>query len=481
MRNSILASFLFASLLPAQEEAAITLGSKASLQSQILDEERAIQIYTPESYASGKESYPVLYLLDGPAHALHTLGIIQFLARNDRMPEMIMVAIGNTRRTRDMTENASAEMGGEVSGGGADRFLDFICDELTPWVGERYRTRKQCYLIGHSLGGLFAVYALRTRPSFFDGLIAISPSMQWADQKSVAQTEDWLDSKPETKSRIYMTVGSEGMGLLGGTMKVAGLFSEKAPPGLRWKFVHMPEESHNSVPHRSTYDGLEWIFDGWNLHDPLATYDMGGWEAVEAHYAKVRGDLGYEAETPGSVAMDVIFSMVSTNRSQDALAFLQERDPKRYPVPPMLFPMIGSQMKKNGDAEGELALLRIGLGRFPRNQAIREALENLGEELPPMPEERPAVEVPAEVLATYVGDYRFELGGGAISVSIVDGALNVQFPGQGQVLAKALSAQRFGMPGGDMEVSFSQPEEGKSAAALTVHIGGREFVCEREN
>ncbi len=60
---------------------------------------------------------------------------------------------------------------------------------------------------------------------------------------------------PEANTSIFMTVGSEGSGLLGGTLKISGMFSEELPKGMRWDFQHPPEESHGSVPHRSTYLG----------------------------------------------------------------------------------------------------------------------------------------------------------------------------------------------------------------------------------
>ena len=42
-------------------------------------------------------------LTDGEAQFAHTAATVEFLARNARVPEMIVVAIGNTDRTRDLT------------------------------------------------------------------------------------------------------------------------------------------------------------------------------------------------------------------------------------------------------------------------------------------------------------------------------------------------------------------------------------------
>ena len=236
----------FLTTLHADESADdhIVIGQRRQLHSELLDEDRKLHVFTPNGYEDkNEESYPVLYLLDGPHHFHHTTGLVQFLADNDRIPEMIVVAIGNTNRTRDLTPSAG-EMGGKTHGGGGDRFLEFLTTELAPWVEKEYRTKPYRVLIGHSFGGLFGIHALITRPDFYGGIIAISPSLQWDDQHTVAAVEKWLETKPDLDASIYMTVGSEGGGLLGGTMKVSGMLSAKAPKGLRWEFQHLPKESH---------------------------------------------------------------------------------------------------------------------------------------------------------------------------------------------------------------------------------------------
>ena len=87
--------------------------------------------------------------------------------------------------------------------------------------------------------------------------------------------------------------------MLGGALKFAGILEAKAPEGFRWEFKHMEEESHGSVPHRSTYYGLEKIFDGWNLHDPVDLYVAGGLEAIDRHFARASARFGYE-RTPST-------------------------------------------------------------------------------------------------------------------------------------------------------------------------------------
>src|SRR5262245_50326069 len=115
-------------------------GNRITIKSEVLGEERVILVRTPPGYERDGQRYSVLYLTDGAAHLGHTASTIEFLSRNGRMPEMIVVAITNTDRTRDLTPtNASMWRpdGTEAkmpTSGGADRFLKFIETELIPKI-----------------------------------------------------------------------------------------------------------------------------------------------------------------------------------------------------------------------------------------------------------------------------------------------------------------------------------------------------------
>ena len=52
---------------------------------------------------TGHARYPVLYVTDGDAHIAHTASSIEFLSRNGRMSELIVVGIPNTDRMRDFS------------------------------------------------------------------------------------------------------------------------------------------------------------------------------------------------------------------------------------------------------------------------------------------------------------------------------------------------------------------------------------------
>src|SRR3954463_2953798 len=89
-----------------KESGTISIGTIDSVHSDILNETRKIWIYTPPSAddkTTDKVKYPVLYLLDGDSHFHSVTGLLHQLTMNNNVPPMIVVAILNTDRTRDLT------------------------------------------------------------------------------------------------------------------------------------------------------------------------------------------------------------------------------------------------------------------------------------------------------------------------------------------------------------------------------------------
>ena len=105
-----------------------------TLRSTVLGEERVFAVMTPTTYSRGQERYPVLYLTDGDAHLGHARASAEFLARINLMPEVILVGIPNTSRSRDLTPTpgTAEERAAFLNAGGGERFLDFIEHELVP-------------------------------------------------------------------------------------------------------------------------------------------------------------------------------------------------------------------------------------------------------------------------------------------------------------------------------------------------------------
>jgi uncharacterized protein len=361
----------------AQED--IVIGERISIFSDVLDEERSIRVGKPRGYDEGDQHYPVMFVLDGDVHFHHTTGVARFLAANEFVPNMLVVAIENTNRSRDLTPpTEDAELLAELPAqGGADNFRSFLADELLPWVEAHYRTHPYRILVGHSLGGLFAIDTLISRPDLFHGYIAISPSLQWDRQSIVPRAEAFFDATPELQAALFMTVADEGRGLLGGVRKLAGVLDEKAPNGFEWRFEHMPEETHGSVPLRSTHHGLEFIFSDWLIRKPLETYNRYGIEEIDRFYAESNAKYGFDRSVPESTVAVIGTSLLESERLDEVYDLLiRYRDTIRPPPAPLM--RLANGFRARGEAARAIELYERVLETNPNFEPARKALTELG-------------------------------------------------------------------------------------------------------
>jgi hypothetical protein len=375
-------AILYCALATAQPQGEpITIGQKFELQSEVLKEKRPYWVGLPESYENSDRPYPVLYVLDGDGHFHHTTGTANFLASSGRIPEMIVVAIPNTTdRTRDLTppilKSADAER--FPTGGKADNMLRFISDELMPQIEKDYRTAPYKVLVGHSFGGLFAVHALVHRPGMFDALLAISPSLWWDEQNLVTQAETYLKANPDYDATLYMTMGNEGGTMVGGAWKLEAVLEESAP-NMSWEFKRMVEEDHGSVPHRSTYYGLEFIFrDYKEIEDPLAMYNNGGLEAIAAHYERMEAKFGVKkGKAPENLINQLGYRLLAEGRIDEAITVFQ-KNVDDYPKSFNVYDSLGEAYKAKGNKEKAEALYRKSLAMNPANENGVKMLAEMG-------------------------------------------------------------------------------------------------------
>ncbi len=400
----------------------IVIGESFSIQSKVLNEERPYLIYLPDDYSPTGNPLSVMYLMDGDGHFHHTSGIVQFLKRQGNIPNMMIVGIPNTTdRTRDLTppiEKDKEALENMPTAGGADNMLQFMREELIPHIEKNYNTNSYRVLVGHSFGGIFAVHALLTQSDLFDSYISISPSMWWDQQNLVDKAEAFLDSKPELDGFFYMTMGNEGGAMLGGAMKLAALFEEKAPKNFGWDFKPMEEETHGSIPHRSTYYGLEAIFNSWYKVDLDKMYVEGGIPAIEKHYANMSDKLGHEMK-PSEGDFNNLGYRFLGNKNYDKAIEVFAENVKRFPKSANVYDSLGEGYMAKGDNESAIKYYKKSIKINPGNVNGVKILKGLGVDYNPIKE---AVDLPEKEAKAYCGKYSVSAGG-TLNIDFKDGKL----------------------------------------------------------
>ena len=309
---------------------------RLTLKSTVLGEDRIILVRTPAEYTTNKVSYPVLYMTDGDAHMGHTASTIEFLTRNGRIPEMIVVGVTNTDRTRDLTpaKSTNKNAAGELqfpTAGGANNFLKFFETELIPHIEKEYRVHPYRILAGHSFGGLFAVHAMISKPGLFNSFVAVSPSLQWENAEALKRAEEFLKNQKELKVTLYTSLGNEPGGIGENFDKFREVLGRTSIKGFEWQAERMDDEDHGSVVLRSHYSGLRKVYAGWQgPRDPESGLMVGGLKGVDEHYKKLSERFGYSIATPENLINQMGYQLLGANRPEEAIAVFKA-NVERYP------------------------------------------------------------------------------------------------------------------------------------------------------
>ena len=133
---------------------------------------RPLYVYLPPGYGESSRRYPTIYVIQG-----FTGQVDMWLSRSAFEPTMIervddLFAGVGTRRAIVVFVDAWTSYGGSqfINSVSTGRYLDYLCDEVVPFVDERYATaaeRDRRALTGKSSGGYGAMVVSMLRPDVF--------------------------------------------------------------------------------------------------------------------------------------------------------------------------------------------------------------------------------------------------------------------------------------------------------------------------
>ena len=326
------------------KEKQIVIGTVDSLYSNILKEQREIWIHVPEDFDES-ERYPVIYVLDGPQNFYAIVGMMKRLLPW-RLPKSIIVGVKNTDRERDFTPTNVPFHRGRKSetSGSADNFIKFVNQELKPFVSNKYPTENLTTVIGHSLGGLFAIHTFLNNEQTFDNYIAIDPSLWWDREHLVAKTQDLIDKNNLNEKSLYVAVANSlGKGIdtvqirndksvitehMRANLKFHDILEKnKKKLNFNWEFFN--NEDHGSVVVPAQYNGLQSVFswfpfpEMWRFNTPNSYSVDEMINPYYKHYKKLSAKMKREVKPDWALVHDIGLFMLEQNFTDKALAFYQ--------------------------------------------------------------------------------------------------------------------------------------------------------------
>lgn len=375
----LLSSFLLLCFISSRSQSIsqeVVIGKADTINSVILGEKRNIWVSLPPGYYAGESvKYPVVYLLDGDNHFASVVSMIRQLSEGytSFLPKMIVVAIHNTDRLRDLTPShisRKAADGTEIAAykmtGGGEKFLSFIQKELIPHIDSAYPTSPYKMFIGHSLGGLMVIDALLHHPEMFNAYVAIDPSLWYDDRKLLLQSADILHRNKLSNKYLYVAIAntmkpamdtmrvrkdtSENTTHIRSILDFATILKSDKTSGLKWDYKYYADDDHGSVPFIAEYDALRFIFRNYRLPDwdVLTDSSFNTEIAVRQHFDNISKEWGYKVSPPEPFVNGLGYFFLGKKNFEKAIVFFQ-MNIEHYPASANAYDSMGDYWNEKGD------------------------------------------------------------------------------------------------------------------------------------
>jgi predicted alpha/beta superfamily hydrolase len=392
----------------AQTDNKITIGKIDSIQSNILNEKRKIWVYVPGDGAIdiyAKKRYPVVYLLDGDGHFSSVVGMIQQLSTvNGNMicPEMIVVAIPNTDRTRDLTpthidvDPPYMDSTSSKTSGGGEKFISFIEKELMPYIESNYPTEPYKMLIGHSFGGLMVMQTFVHHTNLFNSYICIDPSMWWDKQTLLKETKLVLKDKNFQGTSLFLGIANtmpDGMNInkvindttadtrhIRSILKLKSYFEQNKHNGLKFNSKYYNEDSHGSVPLITEYDALHFIFNFYPLkltQKDFTDTTTALLDKFEKHYSAISKKMGFNVKLSEDQINSMGYEALGSKHFKKAERFFKYNI-ENYPESFNVYDSIGDYYDAIGDKPNTIKFYEKALS-IKENPDTRKKLKIIQE------------------------------------------------------------------------------------------------------
>ena len=467
----LLCSFFYLNTHAQTDNNNIVIGKVDSVYSTILKEKRKVWVYVPtmkSALPNSGQRFPVVYLLDGDGHFESVVGVIQQLSQvngNTVLPEMIVVGIPNTDRTRDLTpthivgDPPMMDSNFSKATGGGENFAAFLEKELIPHIDSAYPTQAYKTLIGHSFGGLAVMHILTNHTKMFNAYISIDPSMWYDKEKFLRTTTKKLTAQKYDGTKLYLGIANtlpekmtiEKMKKDTGidTRHVRSIFAldksikDNAKNGLKYASKYYADDDHGSVPLASEYDGLRFIFDWHRMKLDQADFMEPGMsllQKLEQHYQKVSREFGYKVLPPESQVNGLGYNSLSLSH-YDKAAALFEMNIANYPGSGNVYDSYADLLVAKKDTVNAIVHFEkaYNITKSPDTKLKLDQLQGKSLFALSLPD-----------MEKYVGVFEFETVPVTATVMIKDNSLWLSAPGQGSFELVPFSADAFtlkGVPG----------------------------------
>ena len=239
-----------------KEKGSFSSHKKKSIYSSVFQENRKFYMQLPSTWEQKqvKKKYPLILVLDGDDLFEYVASLEKVMSRLNLITESIVLGISHTNRDWELTPIIANN---NLQTGGATELAKFIEKELFPYLYNNYPLLDYRTIVGHSYGGLWALYSIVEKPKLFDNYVTLDASyILYPKEFNVATVDMGLKPKrlflgiANTSNEINDT--TENYASFSGT-HIEALFLlrnqilKTEDSNLKFSWSYYPKNSHASV------------------------------------------------------------------------------------------------------------------------------------------------------------------------------------------------------------------------------------------
>ncbi len=365
-------SLICASAVTTADAAAPATESRTvRIDSKILGDFRTLHISLPPNYRLAKQRYSVVYVLDGHVRPFFemTVAAAGYDLLGDyhdyAMPPQIVVAIEHKDRGADLGRNA-------------EQFTRFLVQELIPYIDREYRTVPYRTLIGHSLGGRFALQTFCRAPEPFPAIVAISAALPDSSMTEVqgCMKRDFASGRSRIR-QVVLSAGSRETRLMTSTQKMHAFLRDSAPTTWRTLLVDGDGLGHTDTPFATIPPALRFVFDRAVWEMPIAAADsmIERWgdplARLERHRVALASRVGY-TPAPSAKWLEFVAKTALARVDADGAVMAAKRLVELYPEEIIGFTLLADAYVQQRDYDGARRAINDALALLDRRETFDE-------------------------------------------------------------------------------------------------------------
>jgi len=330
----------------------ISIGDNYTISSKVLNQDREIQIYLPDSYASSTQQYPVLYILDGQWFFVNGVSIQKSLRTPGAIPEMIVVGIKNSNPLRRTLFSKESE-----------KFTNFLKNEVVQFVDSNFRTTAERVIYGWEAAAYYLSELVLKESNIFSGAIITDGGV--ASEKTVKEFSS------DKSIYLYISNSKRDIYYIASTEKFNKRLKKHQPKNLIWKYELFNDEVHETMPHLSMYKGIKYYYHNYDalVFESIQEYiDKGGIPYITSFLAEREQRFGKDDSIYESTQNSLIWLGLNRNNFKYFCFFMEEfKDvltTKRY-TNAYWQNKFGQFYLKHKDYKNAIKYFNTGLTKYP--------------------------------------------------------------------------------------------------------------------